>query len=530
MRLRRRASTRAGNTRLSRVTSQRSTVAVAAIAAALGGGLALGAPAVSAATRTVIGPYFSAPFRTSKLPFGFGQDPAWANDGAVLSAQNDSAGITQIYRARPNGSHQVCLTCRTVRGPNGLPQERPEGDWILFESFGQQPAHVGGPGLGGYGGDIYVMLRDGSHVYRLTTNSDPNHGAQFSQNAGTPYDNFHAYWSPDGRHIIWTHAEANALSNGGQTWEMLLGDFTVKHGVPALKKVRVVGPPYGAYETQPWSPDGKGFLFFAAGGYNSPFQATPPGWGNARVYYMRLYGRGASPAHPRVTRIGDNAPFYEEQSIFTPDMKTVIMMSNRGHTLRSWYDLVAAAAQHTAFDAPNTGTSQTLQFLSDFDGPDFSSDLYAVDLRTKAVRRLTYLDKVIPEFYWNRSYTRILWGIGGGQSTPAYTARFLGITRAQRAIPKRTPRWIYGQPIDMARVGNQAQRIRDPGPTNNTPIAVSAPGNPASAFPHHASTDKGTIPAVVVTYLSVWLSDLNALGAKAGTTFTTEPLARLGLG
>ena len=89
------------------------------------------------------------------------------------------------------------------------------------------------------------------------------------------------------------------LSEGGQTWEILLGDFTVKNGVPALTNVRVVGPPYGAYETQPWSPDGKGFLFFASGGYRSPFQATPPGWGNARVYYMRLYGKGASPAHPR---------------------------------------------------------------------------------------------------------------------------------------------------------------------------------------------------------------------------------------
>ena len=109
------------------------------------------------------------------------------------------------------------------------------------------------------------------------------------------------------------------------------------------------GRPYGAYETQPWSPDGKGFLFFAAGGYRSPYQVIPPGWANARVYYMRVYGRGASPEHPRVTRIGDNAPFYEEQSIFTPDMKTVIMMSNRGQTNGSWYDLIAAAAQRTSY-------------------------------------------------------------------------------------------------------------------------------------------------------------------------------------
>ena len=79
----------------------------------------------------------------------------------------------------------------------------------------------------------------------------------------------------------------------------------------------------------------------------------PAGTGaNARVYYMRLYGKGASPAHPRVTLIGDNAPLYQEQAIFTPDMKTVIMMSNRAATLGSWYTAVASAAQRTGFDAP----------------------------------------------------------------------------------------------------------------------------------------------------------------------------------
>ena len=280
---------------------------------------------------------------------------------------------------------------------------------------------------------------DGSHPYRLTTNSDPNDGAPYGQAEGVPYDNFHAYWSPNGRQVVWTHTEANPLSAGGETWSILLGDFKVKNGRPSLRNVRVVGKPYGAYETQPWSPDGKGFLFSAAGGYNSPFQAAPPGWGNMRVYYMRLYGKGASPARPRVTRIGDNAPFYEEQSIFTPDMRTVIMMSNRAATLGSWYGLVAAAAQRTGFDAPNTGSTQTLQFLADFNGPDFRSDLFAVDVRTKATRRLTFQNNVVPEFYWNHDYTKILWSLNG-QNTASYTGRFKGVRHARRMVPKRTPR------------------------------------------------------------------------------------------
>ena len=110
---------------------------------------------------------------------------------------------------------------------------------------------------------------------------------------------------------------------------MLLGDFVVEGGVPALKNVVVVGQPYGVYETQPWAPDGSGFLFCAAGGHASPFQATPPGWAHMGVYFMRLYGPGASPQDPQVTLISDEVVAYQEQALFTPDMKTVLMMSNR---------------------------------------------------------------------------------------------------------------------------------------------------------------------------------------------------------
>ena len=487
-----------------------------------------------ATTPSVLSPYFGARFKYTHLSYDFGQASSWTTNGGVLSGQLDSAGITQIYRSTLSGSGQVCLTCARVQGPNGVPQERRQGDWILFESYGEQSVHVGNAGLGGYGGDLYVMHPDGTHVYRLTTTSDPADGAEFGQATGTPYDNFHAYWSPNGEHIVWTHAEADPLSEGGEKWEVMLGDFTVKNGVPSLTNVQVVGPPYGAYETQPWSPDGKGFLIFASGGYRSPFQAIPPGWGNARVYYMRVYGKGASPAHPMVTLIGDNEPFYEEQAVFTPDMRDVIMMSNRGATLDSWADEVATAAQRTAFDAPDTGATQTLQFLADFDGADFSSDLYIVDGATGAIRRLTTLDQVIPEFYWNPSYTKLIWTVTSAKDvgyTASYTGQFAGITKAERRIPKTTPAWLYGQPIDMARVAAQAQTPTQSGPVNNAPIAVAPPTHPATGFPHATkSSVTATIPAVVATYLSRWLTDLSTLGSEAGQSFTTGASSRLGVG
>jgi len=458
------------------------------------------------------GPAAAAPrFEVTRLPHSFAQDPSFARDGEVLSAELDSGGIRQIFRSDLRGRRQRCLTCRTVPGPSGLPQDRPQGDWILFENDSAQSPHFGGPGLGGYGSDLYVMGEDGAHPYRLTTTSDPG--------GGTPYDNFHAYWSPNGRQVVWTHTEAHPLADGGQTWEMLLGDFSVRRGRPSLRNVRVVGRPYGVYETQPWAPDGSGFLFCAAGGYRSPFQATPPGWGHMQLYYMRLYGRGASPAHPLVTQISDNLPAYQEQALFAPDMRSVIMMSNRGATAGSWYDLVVSAAQRTRFDAPDTGSTGTLQFLSDFSsGSGFSSDLYTVDLRSGATRRLTDLGGVVPEFFWDRGYRRIIIGVTGRAGTPTYAGRFMGAS----ATPGAPPR---GHPVDMSRVGSQAQPVRDPGPTNNVSLPVTPPAHHAPPLPHaKANGDVTGVPGVVLTYLSLWQSQLTDLGRLAMTSFANPPL------
>ena len=478
-----------------------------------------------------LGAYFAAPFTVQKNSYAFGQAASWTRGGHVLSGQLDGAGVSQIYRARLDGSGQVCLTCKTVQGPNAFPQERPQGDWVLFDSYGQQPVHLGAPGFGGYGGDLYVMRANGTHPYRLTTNSDPDDGAVYSTTSGVPYDNFHAYWSPNGEQIVWTHTEAGPLSAGGQAWEMLVGDFSVANGVPALRNVQVVGRPYGVYETQPWAPDGSGFLFSAAGGLASPFQQTDPGWGHLQLYFMRLYGQGASPAHPLVTQISDDTPAYNEQAIFTPDMRTVIMMSNRSNPQASWYDLVVAAAMRTGFDAPDTGSTQTLQFLSDFIGPDFNSDLYAVDVQTGAVRQLTHFPNgVVPEFYWNSNYSKIIIGVETKGVTeaalPTWIGEFAGITRADREIPSQLPApGLVGEPVDMARVGLQAQAIRDPGPTDDVPMPVSPPRVADAAQPHaNASSDRSTVPSATGTYVAVWLNDLATLYREAGQSFSTPPL------
>jgi Tol biopolymer transport system component len=441
------------------------------------------------------GPYFSAPFKVRANSYSFGQAPTWTRDGGVLSQEDDRHGIQQVWRSRLDGSRKRCLTCGRVKGSNGFSEERPQGDWVMFCSWAKAPVHLGGPGLGGYGSDLYVMRRNGSKPTWLTQKTDPG--------GGVPYDNYHPYWSPDGRHVSWTRTRAYPLAQGGQKWEIMLADFVApKRGKPHLSHVRVVGPAFGVYETQHWAPDGSGFLFTAFGPRRSPFQAEPPGWMHQQLYFMRLYGRGASPAHPRVTLLSDEAPVYQEQAIFTPDMRDVIFMSNRNSPAGSWYNQVIAAAQAVKFDAPFPGSVGGPQFLADFSDPDFTSDLYMVDVRTRALRQLTDFHNVIPEFDWNRGYTKLLWTALVDRRyslTQVGTFPSLGRRRISRRIPAPG---LYGKPIRMSRVtGTSSARATAPPPGRVVP---------------QRSKDTRTLPPVVATYATLWLQQLQQLAAASG--------------
>ena len=463
------------------------------------------------------GPYFSAPFRVHTNSHTFGQTPSWTTTGGVLSNEPDRAQIEQVYSSRLDGSRRSCLTCGRLPGPSGFPEERRQGDWILFCSMGAQPEHFGAPCLGGYGSDLYAMRPDGSEATRLTSSSDPAGGAPYDSGpSGVPYDNYHPYFSPDGRHVAWTRTEAYPLAQGGQRWEILLADFVVPaHGRPHLSHVRVVGPAFGVYETQAWAPDGSGFLFTAFGPRRSPFQSTPPGWMHLELYYMRLYGRGASPAHPRVTHMTDDDPAYEEQAVFTPDMRDVIVMTSRARP-GTWYQTVITAALWTGFDAPDPGSAGTPMFLADFSDPRFTADLYMVDVATGAVRRLTNFGRVIPEFEWNFDYTQLLWsGNARPDSHTTRTATFAGITAAQRRIPRAPAPGLFGAPIVMARVhGGDLRPVPAPAPV---PAPGRAPAVVPRAQPGNAtgsgSGDRQTIPPVVGSYLALLLAQLHDLAA-----------------
>jgi WD40-like Beta Propeller Repeat len=466
------------------------------------------------------GPYFSAPFAVHRNAYTFGQSPAWTRAGEVLSNEPDSSAIEQVYVSRLDGSRRRCLSCGRLPGPNGFPEERPQGDWILFCSMGAQPEHFGAPCLGGYGTDLYVMRANGTGVTRLTRSSDPGAGMRYDQPGGVPYDNYHVYWSPDGRHIVWTRTEARPLSQGGQRWEMLLADFVAPHNRrPHLAHVRVVGPAFGVYETQAWAPDGSGFLFTAFGPRRSPYQAVPPGWMHLELYYMRLYGPGASPEHPRVTHLTDNNPAYEEQAVFTPDMRDVIVMTSRA-TPGTWYQTVITAAQWTGFDAPDPGSAGAPMFLADFTDPRFTADLWMVDRATGAVRQLTNFHRVIPEFEWNFGYTKLLWsGNARPDSHTTWVARFAGISASQRRVPRTPAPGLFGRPVDMARVRSPAQPahdLRPPAPPLSAPLRT-----PTARV---TRGDRQTLPSVVISYAELLTRELHDLATVAAGRIEQPPL------
>ncbi len=310
------------------------------------------------------------------------------------------------------------------------------------------------------------MRPDGSHVTPLT-----------SEPPGTVFDNYHPAWSPDGRQIVWTHVAFDPIQQGGTHWTMLVADFVPNGNRPHLSNVTTVGPAENTgYETQAWAPDGSGFLFTAMG-------QNGVGWLNLELHFMRLHGSGATTSHPQVTHLTDGHPGWDEQAVFTPDMRDVIWMSSRGSS--TWYQTVITAAQQTGYDPPLQNETFGPMFFMAIADPGFHTDLYELDLSTRAVRRLTMLNKVVPEFYFDPSGRRLLWSEGGA-----------GGRTIVGTVGGRTPKRV-GPTVKVDRAWIGARR------------AGPLPASPAAAPPTSAP-----MPAVVVEGVPVLSAQLAELASR----------------
>src|SRR5205085_3345348 len=144
------------------------------------------------------------------------QAPVFMPDGRhVLFGKDFKKGDkAQIYSVRLNGSGLRCLTCGQP-GPNNVPAVRPQGDWVLFHSWRGHYFTIGSPGYGGLGSSLWALsLKDPSKQYQLTDVP----AANFS---GEGYDDYHAYWSPDGRQLVYAHLNWNFVTGGGSgKWDV----------------------------------------------------------------------------------------------------------------------------------------------------------------------------------------------------------------------------------------------------------------------------------------------------------------------
>src|SRR3954453_1714023 len=334
----------------------------------------------------------STPYTVRDHPYTFGQAPVFLPGGDVVVGKNfhDDNGM-QVYRAALDGSGRRCLTCE-MPAPNNVPAPRPQGDWILFHSWNGHRITFGSPGYGGIGSELWVMRPDGSHKVQLT-GTDAAHGA------GEGEDDYHAYWSPDGRRLVWAHLIWNFITDGGDgRWDIRVADF-VDDGIhpPHLANVRVVRPNNGHwYETQWWAPDGSGFLYTETSGTAM----------DTELFFCRLTAKGCE-----VRQLPDE-PAWNEQALFTPDGTSVIYMSSRAQPglFDTFATLAKAAGLTTDADYPLT--------LPVFEAAYFqpvlqeTTDLYQIDLATGGVRRLTHDGDdgwIIPEVTWDPKGTFLFW-------------------------------------------------------------------------------------------------------------------------
>src|SRR3954452_12709981 len=420
--------------------------------------LAVAALLVAAAPALAQSPYSSAPYTVTTHPYTFGQAPVFTPGGDVVVGKDfrDGNGM-QVYRSKLDGSARKCLTCE-MKAPNNVPAVRPQGDWILFHSWNGHSITFGSPGYGGIGSELWAMRPDGSHKVQLT-GTDADHGS------GEGEDDYHAYFSPDGKRIVWAHLNWNFITDGGDgKWDIRVADFVDDGSQPPhLANTRVVRPANGHfYETQWWAPDGSGFLYTESA-------ATAM---DTELFFCRLTAKGCQ------TRQLTDEPAWNEQAIFTPDMKSVIYMSSRAQP--GFFNTFATLAK----DAGLTADADYLLTLPVFEAAYFqpvmqeSTDLYQLDLATGAVRRLTRDGDdgwIIPEFTWTPGDRELFWTeqrFPQGMRVPAPID-------VQRQIADEVAFLTHPPPVDPGTVGPNNSAI--PLEARTRVLRFDQPASPAAA-------------------------------------------------
>ncbi|MGH9919103.1 MAG: hypothetical protein ACRD6W_09585 [Nitrososphaerales archaeon] len=243
-------------------------------------------------------------------------------------------------------------------------------------------------------GSDQTQLTETQSEFLVGNTSDPG-----SFGADEGYDDYHAYWSPNGNMVEWAHFDGNLPTGGVGKWDVELGDFVVKDGKPMLTDIRAVLPANGAWcETQWWAPDGSGFLY----------TMTSDGTDIPRLYFCKLIDDDNACDSEQLT----DGPSWDEQAVFTPNMKDVIFMSSRDQPglFNTWAQTVQTLGLPNDYDWLLILPLFEAGYLQPI-GQEYT-DLYELDLATGSVRRLTYDGNdgwITPEFTWAPKDKFLMW-------------------------------------------------------------------------------------------------------------------------
>ena len=132
-------------------------------------------------------------------------DPDWSPDGNQIAFANYTASdyqLRDLYVINTDGSGLIQLT-NTPTISEEAPIWSPDGQKIVFTAFENQESRIGGR-------DIFIMNRDGTNMFRVTTH------------AGSDFD---PSWSPDGKQIVFV-SDRHENNDGNYEIYMINADGT----------------------------------------------------------------------------------------------------------------------------------------------------------------------------------------------------------------------------------------------------------------------------------------------------------------
>jgi Tol biopolymer transport system component len=274
-------------------------------------------------------------------------------------------GKSQVFTVNLDGTNQTCVTCGQPGNNDGVRWRPGLGDVMLFVSTRDHANAIGGDGAG-IGQELYAMRPDGSHPTRLT----------FSDLWAT---NYHANWSPDGRHIVWGRTESRA-------WDVMVADFVEDgFGMRLVNQRRIVHDTTW-WETHGFTPDNRSIIT----------TNTRAGFQSTDIYSIDLLTGFRKRLTSNLT--------WDEHAHLSPDARKLAWISGR-------YQPAAVAALNDGSLSPVEDFFWIVPgIFFEFGNPPggYTTELTMMDTDGTHLQQLTNDNQVVADNQWSEDGQRII--------------------------------------------------------------------------------------------------------------------------